>query len=108
MTKYAVNKGTFQFNPSKYKTVEEAFFDNDFHNDETISVCDTMEEALEILATAKIEYHAFSYSHATATYAYIEEADYDLNDDGEWEFVMGSDIWHFRCEEIPAASEDNE
>lgn len=98
--KYAVNKETFEFNPSKNSTPEEAFWDMNDHNDKRIAVCDTLEQARVLLKGVEVTTTVFGYKLARATVAYIEESEFDLNDDGEWEFVSGSNYYDFKFEEF--------
>lgn len=104
MIKYAVHTEHFEFNPTKYKTAEDAFFTYDDHWDKQLGIFDTLEEARAFLKTISVSSHRYSYTLADATVAFIMEADYDLNDDGEWEFIEGADYWDFKCEPLKADS----
>jgi hypothetical protein len=96
MIKYAVKTERFEFNPTKYRTAEAAFIDLDDHSDETIGLFDAVEEARAALALVDVNTSRHSYKLAVATVAYIEVADYELNEDGEWEFIEGRDIDDFK------------
>ena len=98
--KYAICTETFEFNPSQYATPEEAYWDMDDHNDKQIALCDSIEEARDSLQGVEVTTIRFGCKLARATVAYIEEATFDLNDDGEWEFVIGSNYWDFKCDEL--------
>lgn len=101
MIKYAVMTESFEFNPTKYATPWDAYWACDDHDDKRVAICDTLDEARLRLATIKTETVRFSYRLARASIAYIEEADFEMNEDGEWEFISGSDIWDYKCEEVP-------
>jgi hypothetical protein len=99
MTKFRVNTETFEYCTDKYSTPEEAYFDSDNHNDKTVAIFDTLDEAREYLVNVKVSTDIFNNGKsALAAIAYIEEADFELNDDSEWEFISGSDYWDFKCE----------
>lgn len=110
MTKFAVHKESFQFNTRKYKTAEDAYYAYDDHNDEVVGLFDTIEEARECLADIRVDSGIYLGSHnAWANVAWIEESDWDYDEDlGEWEFVMGSDIWDFKYEPLPTDEEEDE
>ena len=102
MIKYAVNTAIYEFNPNKCDSVNDAFFKFDGSQEaKMIALFDTIEAARELLATIKVSTIRFSRKLARASVAYIEEADFDYDEDlDEWEFISGSDIWDFSCEEL--------
>lgn len=106
-TMYAVKKETFEFNPRKYPSIEDAWNAYNDHDDVCIGIFETLEEAREVLAKVEVETVRFSYSLARGDIAYIEEATFD-NEDGEWEFVAGSDFWDFKFEELPNDDDEDE
>ena len=108
MKKFTVRTETIQFNVKKFSNAEEAYFAEDDHDDKTIAMCDTLEEARAILTGIKVSTHQYVSSDiAIATVAFIEEAEWEQDEDGEWEFIDGSDICDFTYLELPAKG-DNE
>ena len=106
MEKFAVLTEGFEFNPTKYRSPIDAFNEYDDHNSKTIGIFDTMDEALSALEKIPVSTYRYNYRCARAEIAFIEIADFELNDDGEWEFVMGSDYDEFRYEDLPADEEE--
>ena len=98
MKKFVVRTETFEFNPTKYATVQDAYWAGDDHLDEVVALCDTIEEARAILAKQPVATHHYSRKLAAATIAFIESSEWEQDDDGQWEFVDGMDIWEFKCE----------
>lgn len=96
--KYAICTESFEFNPTKYSTPEEAYWAYDDHNDKRIALFDTLEEARQALNDIRVETASYSYKLSRATIAYIEEAEFDQDEDGEWEFVDGSNYYDFKYE----------
>ena len=96
-TKYAVVKDTFEYNPSKFSNIEDAYFATFQQNGVTVALCDSEAEALAAAAQILVGVEKFSYKLASATVVFVEEAEYDQNEDGEWEFVSGSNVCAFRC-----------
>ena len=105
MTKYEVFTEAFEFNPTKYKTAEDAHKAYDFHDAKSLGLFDTIEEARAFLATFQPHTYRFSHTCAQAEVYYISEGDYD-EEDGEWEFICGENIYDFKHEELPSADED--
>ena len=96
MKKFRVNTETFEYRADKYRTAEEAFFDLNDHDDKTVGIFDTLDEARKCLANINVSTTIFNNGKlAIATIAYLEEADFEL-DDGEWEFISGSDYWDIK------------
>lgn len=95
MIKYAVYTESYEFNPRKYPTPEDAWIAYDDHYNKKVELCDTLEDARKVLQGIKVTTHSYSYDCAYAEVAYIEEADWDL-EDGEWEFVSGSNVYDFK------------
>lgn len=98
MKKFAIHTETFEFNPAKYATAQDAYWAGDDHCDKVVAICDSLEEAKAVLAKQAVSTHHYSHKLATATVAFIEESDYEQDDDGEWEFISGMDVWEFKCE----------
>lgn len=99
MKKFAVRTDTFEFDPSRY-TPEEAYFAGDDHDDEVVALFDSIDEAKDFLEGISVYSQKFSFRSARAFVAFIEEADWDQDEDGEWQFISGSDIWDFKFEEV--------
>lgn len=93
MIRYAVMTETFEFNPTKHKTAEDAFFAYDDHNSKTIALFDSLDEARAELAKHTPKTYRFEYKLAQASVVYIEEADFDGD-----EFIEGSNIYDFTFE----------
>jgi hypothetical protein len=100
MTKYAIVTDSFEFDSRKYKSIEAAWFDRNDNDAKTVKICDTLKEAREELGSVDVYTHKYPGGLVRADIAFIEAADYDLNEDGEWEFCTGSDIYDFTCEEV--------
>jgi hypothetical protein len=102
MIKYSVNTTSFEFNPTKCDGIEDAFFKFEGDaNAKPIAICDTLEEAREILSQLKVSTHRYSYKLAYAEMAYIEEADFEYDEELEsWEFISGSNYWDITGEEL--------
>lgn len=106
MIKYELNTETFEYNPTKYLTAEEAYFGKDFdHYNKRVGIYDTLDEARKALAECIPETVVFSRKLRRATVYYIIESDFELNDDGEWGLIAGADIWDF-TEEHDDVDED--
>ena len=101
MKKFTLRQETFEFNPTKYESAQDAFFDYDDHNDKIIGFFDTIEEAREKLKEIRVMTYRYSYKVAQATVAFIEEGEYEYDDEGELCFIEGSDIWDFTFEKTP-------
>ncbi|MBQ7846864.1 MAG: hypothetical protein IJ344_01135 [Clostridia bacterium] len=108
MIKYTVNTETFEFNPTKHATAELAFHAYDDHSNKIVATLDTIEKARKALDSIKVSTYRFGYKVAQATVAYIEEAEFDLDEDGELEYVQGGDILDFKFEALPNDDEDGE
>lgn len=100
MNKYTVNVETFEFDPTRYATAEEAYMAYDDHNDKEVGIFDTIEEARKELEKISVSTYRFSYKVARATAAWIEEGEY-CEEDGKLCFLGGVDVWNFKFEETP-------
>lgn len=78
---YAVRKETFQFNPTKYATAEEAWYDLDDSNVKIEKLFPTFDEALTFFANCHASIHQYSYSLAEATVYMITECDWYFDDE---------------------------
>lgn len=102
MIKYAVKTTSFEFNPTKCNGIEDAFskFEGD-SNAELIAICDTLEEAREFLPKIRVSTRRYSYKVAYAEMCFIDESDYDYDEESEsWEFVSGGNYWDITFEEL--------
>lgn len=111
MIKYAISITGFEFNPSKYHTIEDAFFNADGTSDaRRIAVYDNVDEARENLLKIAVSTTLFNRELARVdTMAYIEEADFEWDDDLEaWEVIMGSNYTDMRYEDLPQPDDDND
>ena len=97
VTKFVVNTETFEFNPKKYLTAEDAYLAYDDHDNEEEGIYDTLDEARNALANISVYTDKFSSTLARATTAWIEEREYD-DEDGE--FLGGANVWDFTFEHI--------
>ena len=95
--KYAVMRDEFEYNPSKFNNVEEAYWADDWHDSVVVALCDTIEEARAELDKVSVKTEEFSYKLARATVAYIDEGEWDKDENGEWEFCAGSNLSDFKC-----------
>jgi hypothetical protein len=102
MIKFAIVTDRFQFSRKKYSSVQDAWFDRDDTDSRHIGIYDTIEEAREILKSISVSTRTRygSYYNVYAEVAMIEEADFEKNEDGEWEFISGSNYYDFKCEEL--------
>lgn len=109
MKKYAVKKTSFTFDPSEIDTVKEAFDSYGDEFGETVSVHDSLDEARAAAEKLDPSVRVYDDNNARADVIYIEEGDYDFDEDtDEWEFVSGADIWDVNCEEIYVEVEEKE
>ena len=98
MTKFVVYTETFEYNHRKYSCAEEAYFAGRDCDPKQIALCDTLEEArvvlngLKVVSCVTTGFGGNSFTQATV--AYIEEADWELNDDGEWEFICDAELYY--------------
>jgi hypothetical protein len=117
-TMYAVMEDKFEFNlrpryGKRYATIEECYMDRDDHDSRQVALFETIEEALECLAKIAVHSDLFCRSeyHGRANVAYIEEGNYDRDEDdedAEWEFIDGCSIYAFKCEELETIDEEDE
>jgi hypothetical protein len=77
---YAIRKETFQFNPTKYSTAEEAWYGLDDSNVKIEKLFPTFDEAHNYLANCHASIHQYSYSIAEATVYMITECDWYFDD----------------------------
>ena len=110
MKKFTVYTAAFEFNPSKTPNIEEAFWKRfGYENADKVALCDTIEEARAILEKINVHTRVYSSKLACAWIAYIEEGEYEWNeDDSRWEWFDGSDVWIFRVEELTDEEEEEE
>ena len=97
MTKYVIYTESFEFDPRKHQTAEEAWEHMDDHFDKVIALCDDLEQARAILAEQRTSVHHYSHKLAGAEIAYLAEEEWEQDEDGEWEFINGSDIWEVKA-----------
>lgn len=99
MTMFAIMTATFEFNPSKVNSVEDAFEKYDGSSDSRrVNICKTIKEAREVLSTIEVNTYVYSWKLAEAQVAYIEEGDFEWDEDlQEYELVDGVDGWDFKC-----------
>ncbi len=100
MTMYEVLKASFAYDPRKVKSVEEAFEKYEgYSNAKGVKLCKTIDEAREALADIKVDLCIFDAGrYAEATVAYIEEGDWDWDEDlKEYVFCSGVDRWDFKA-----------
>lgn len=98
MTKrYSVKKEHFEFRPTRYSSVEEAWNERCDHDIEEVGIYDTLEEARAMLDTVSVYSHRYgSQDLAGAVVAYIDEESGEWEDE-EWEcyeVVYASDLKH--------------
>ena len=102
MKKFAVCTSVFEFNPRKTPNIEEAFWER--HGDESadkVALYDTIEEARALLEKINVHTRVYSSNLAGACVAYIEEGEYEWDEDcSRWEWFDGCDVWIFRAEEL--------
>ena len=111
MKKYAVMTTTFEACAKGIKSISDAVIEFGTENAKLIALCDTIEEAREKLTKFSPRTYAQRtvYSFYQIEAAYIEEAEYEYDEDTEtWEFIEGSDIWDVSCEELPEDEEGDE
>lgn len=113
MKKYEVCTDSFEFNPTKTTDIQHSYFEQNETDQKLIKLCDSLEEALEVLAKFTPYTRRYSYSLARAEIAYISSAEYEYDEDFErWEFIDGFDVEHFAFapleEEEEEEAEDNE
>ena len=96
--KFAVYTDSFEFAPSQFPSIECAYLALDDRDNKLVALCDTLEEAQAVLATLQVSTRRYSHSLAYAEVAFIEEGAYEQDEDGEWEFVMGSNIYDFKAD----------
>ena len=100
MTMYEVLKASFAYDPRKVKSVEEAFEKYEGNsNAKGVKLCKTIDEAREALADIKVDMRIYDAGrYAEATVAYIEEGDWDWDEDlREYVFCSGVDRWDFKA-----------
>ena len=110
MKKYEVRTDTLEFNPDKFRTPSEIFNywltkDND---SEIVAFCDTFEKAQATLAKQTPSTYRLVNGLARATIFYIESAEYFQKEDGEWEFISGSDYDAYAIEALPEEEDEEE
>lgn len=98
MKKFAVHTETFEFDPTKHATAQDAYWASDDHNDEVVAICGSLEEAKVVLAEQAVATHHYSRKLAASTVAFIGESEYELDENGEWEFISGMDVCEFKYE----------
>ena len=109
MIKYELNTETFEYNPTKFPTAQDAYFGIDFdHYNKRLGIYDTLEDARKALTECIPETVVFSWKLRRATVFFITESDFELNDDGEWELIAGADIWDFTEEIVPEKKYDDD
>lgn len=99
MIKFVVAEEEFEYRESSYLNAEEAYLANDNHHDKIIKICNTLEEAREILSGINVS--SFNFNSPVgrcvqATVAYIAKYDVNVNDDGSLELVQFIDHIDFK------------
>ena len=59
--KYCVRKDYFQFNPTKYSSVEQAYYSQDDNNCKIVKIFDNLESAKKHLDDCVPAFHRYSY-----------------------------------------------
>jgi hypothetical protein len=101
-TKFTVHTESFEFNPRHHKSILDAFLALTDTEDKLLGMYDTLAEARDALAAVKVDTRRYSYNLAHAVVAYIYSSEYEQDEDGEWEFISGSDMPEFKAEELPS------
>ncbi len=105
MTKYVLYTEDFQFNTSKFKTVEDAYNNLNDYDNKPVAVFDTAEEALKALEQFEV-CTSQGRNSTSATVAFVSEEDGEFDEDGNWECWSGGSYSDLKCE--PLVDEDEE
>lgn len=103
MIKYSVMYDKLEFDPTIRRDILEIWRDSDDICENVLDRFDTMEDAVSYLNSIEQKYigtHRCSYRLAYANILFIEIAEYELDEDGEWEFVDGVAFDEFRFKEL--------
>jgi hypothetical protein len=105
MIKFDVRKESFEFDPTKHSTPEEAYWALCDHDDKRIDIFDTKEEAIAAMMNQKPTTCRLGHKLAQATVFFVSSGDYDQTEDGELDFISGSDVCMFSFEPLPKEDE---